>query len=142
MLSSVLFSCKKDNDDNNQAKSKSTLLTQGSWHITQLLRRSDPADAWTTTSGDPCRADDILTFNSNLTWSQDDAAIPCGSGNPQIVETGDWNFTSNETHLNFKRTSYGGQVQDWTIDQLDETTMVVEYYYPVGGPYYKITWSH
>jgi hypothetical protein len=146
LLSLTIFaiSCKKSDDNsNNPVKTKTQLLTQSPWKNSVVLRRSNTTDPWVSANTPPCSFDDITTFSTALTYSIDNGPTKCNSGEPQIVETGNWNFTANETHVNYNRDfgAGGTQLQDWTIEQLDENTFVYTFYFP-AGPYYKITMTH
>ncbi len=143
VLTTILFSCKKDKED-NQAKSKTTLLTQAAWHHTLVQKRSSPSDPWETNnfSMQPCGMDDIFTFGSNSSYLWDDGPTDCGSS-PQTIEGGNWAFNSDETHMTVTITNTAGvtPVQDWTIEQLDENTFIYSYYFQTG-PYYRKTMAH
>ncbi len=143
MLSLTLFSCKKDKEE-NQAKSKTTLLTQNTWRPVLVQRRSDPADAWETNnfSMQACNLDDVWTFGTTGSYLWDEGATMCGSGS-QTKESGTWSFTNSESHLSISITNIPGvtPVEDWTIEQLDENTFIYNFYFPTG-PYYRYTMSH
>jgi hypothetical protein len=142
-MSLFFISCKKSDDNNTpSSKTKTQLLTQMPWKNSVVLKRSTPSDSWTSANTPPCTFDDITTFTAS-TYSVDNGATVCNPGEPQIVETGTWNFTSNETHLSYNRNfgSGGTQILDWTIEQLGEDIFEFTYYFP-AGPYYKITMTH
>lgn len=142
MITSLLFSCKKDKND---AKTKTTLLTEKGWFATTVLRRDNTTDPWEPNlfSTEPCVLDNKTTFTTDKNYSIDNGAIKCDVSEAQTLETGTWTFTTSETHLSFSRNLPGGviQLQDWTISQLDENTFKFEYYYPTG-PYYQVTMTH
>ncbi|MFT3910312.1 MAG: hypothetical protein QM737_12885 [Ferruginibacter sp.] len=147
LFTTILFSCKKssdDNNNNNQQKSKTTLLTQAPWYHTLVQKRSSPSDPWETNnfSMQPCGMDDIFTFGSTGSYLWDDGATDCGTS-PQTLESGTWVFANNETHMTVTLTNTPGvtPVQDWTIEQLDENTLIYSYYFATG-PYYRKTMAH
>ena len=140
---SVFFSCKKEKNDST-SKSKTTLLTQAAWKPTKVERRTATTDAWEINnfSTDPCNTDNVTTFTSGLVYSVDDGAVKCNPANPQTVESGTYSFTNNEAHLDIIITSSGFNLEeDCAIEQLDDNTLIYNYYFP-GGPYYRVSMSH
>lgn len=143
VLTMAFLSCKKDKDE-NQSKSKTTLLTQSAWKPVKVERRTATTDPWeiNTFSNDPCNTDNISTFTTSGVYNVDDGSVKCNPANPQTVEAGTYSFTNNETHLNVIITSVGfAMEEDWTIEQLDDNTFIYNYYFPTG-PYYRVTMSH
>ena len=137
-------SCKKDDATTDTAR-RDFLTENGGWFETTVLKKSAPTDPWEVDyfSLEPCNLDNKTSFTSTYSFSIDGGSEKCNPSDPQTLSTGTFGFTNNETHLAVIRNlgSYN-QTQDWTIIQLDANTFVFEYYYPVGGPYYKVTMTH
>lgn len=108
-------SCKKNSDQ----KSKTELLTQKDWVMSKYELKSggsvwiDETQYWQDFS-----KDDHFVFRTNNTVEQNEGATKCDASDPQIVDTGSWAFSDNETKITwFGKTS--------TIDQLNETTLII-----------------
>ncbi|MDI3322299.1 hypothetical protein [Pinibacter soli] len=106
MLSvAAMTGCKKD-DSKTSNKSKTELLTTGSWKQTSIY--FSPAVDW---DGDghkenevinlysPCDRDDLMTFKTNGTVVNDEGASKCDPSDPQVIETTHWKFADNETKI-------------------------------------------
>jgi len=99
----VMAGCKKDD---NKSKSKTELLTSGSWKQTSVY--FSPAVDF---DGDgheenevinlypPCSKDDLLTFKTNGTAVSDEGASKCDPSDPQVIETTNWKFSDDETKI-------------------------------------------
>jgi hypothetical protein len=101
----VLAACKKD-DNKNDSKTKTQLLTSGSWKQTSIF--FTPAIDWNQDGQtenevldlySPCDRDDLMTFKTDGTVVHDEGASKCDPSDPQIVETTKWKFTDNETKI-------------------------------------------
>ncbi|MBV4357076.1 lipocalin family protein [Pinibacter aurantiacus] len=101
----VMAGCKKD-DNKNSSKSKTELLTSGSWKQTSIY--FTPAVDWDLdghTENEvinlypPCSKDDLLTFKTNGTAVSDEGASKCDPSDPQVIETTNWKFSDNETKI-------------------------------------------
>jgi hypothetical protein len=141
----LLVSCKKDNGSGiTNGPDRTTLLTQKAWYTTSVLTRPVDSDPWAINlfSDEPCNKDNIITFTTAGVYNQDEGATKCNSSNPQTVEHGTFNFTTNETHLWVSIDAGFSLIEDWTINQLNDSTLVYEYYFPGTGPFYKVTMKH
>ncbi|MBC7534449.1 MAG: hypothetical protein H7258_01995 [Ferruginibacter sp.] len=138
------FSCKKDKTTADATKIN--FLTQnGGWFETNVLKRSAPTDPWEVDyfSLEPCNLDNRTSFTSTYSFIIDGGSEKCNPSDPQLLGMGTFGFTNDQTHLSvIKNLGSYNQTQDWTILQLDADIFVYEYYYPVGGPYYKVTMTH
>jgi len=75
----------------------------------------------------PCERDNIIKVKADGTYTVDEGATKCNPTDPQIVETGNWVFASNETKL----TIMG---ETWDIVSLSATTLVLKQDLPgMGG---------
>src|SRR6185295_16768183 len=98
-------SCKKEGGSESKQKTKTELLTTGSWKRTGLT--STPAYDW---YGDGtyttdilsvmkiCEADNVDTYKSNGTGDTDEGATLCNQSDPQAWPFV-WEFADNETKL-------------------------------------------
>ncbi len=93
-------SCKKDDDEQ---KSKTDLITSGSWKVTNMI--VDPpivmegmefSDLFAFMPD--CAKDDFMTFHSDGTVVNDEGASKCDAGDPQ-TSTGTWSFNDAETQI-------------------------------------------
>jgi hypothetical protein len=123
IIAASAFSCKKNEDKNVPAKTKTELLTTGTWKRTALI--STPAYDWYgdgTFATDilsvmkPCEKDNIDTYKTNGVFETDEAATKCDPADPQTW-TASWVFADNETKLIFDGTD------EYTLDELTETTL-------------------
>ena len=133
VFSSLMFSCKKKNDQ----KSKTTLLTQKPWVYTKVeekINTSAWVDDFPTWAN--CEKDDQIIFRTNNTYEQNEGATKCDPSDPQIIDSGAWAFTNNETKI----TIY----DELTIDQLDENTLIVSQSEDYNGTTYsyRYTFKH
>lgn len=140
-------SCKKnDTGTGTLAKSKTILLTQGSWKIQSFGIDADKDgkidEGSDYTSVIPaCRLDNIYTFKPDGSGSTDESTTKCSDGDPQTTAFA-WLFKNNETVLSgtFVVTD-GISNGDGTIIAISDTSLVVNYYSNFGGPgfYYTTT---
>ena len=116
-----LSSCKKD----NKSKTRTELLTNGSWHVTAYT--VDPAidfdgDGTEETNVyavmDECITDDRTTFFANGTGELDEGATKCSTNDPQTVPL-TWTFDQAEEKL---------QVQgiEYLIESITENQLVLK----------------
>ena len=138
----TFVACKKDKD-NPAGKTKTELLTTGSWKMTAFT--TNPADDF---DGDGdletnyfdyipgCVKDDITTFKTNGTADVDEGATKCDPLDPQ-TESITWSFTNNETKVEIDGAEY-------TLVELTATTIKVSDTYVFGTTTYtdEITFSH
>lgn len=73
-----------------------------------------------------CEKDNIIKVKADGTYTVDEGATKCDPTDPQIVETGNWVFASNETKL----TIMG---ETWDIVSLSATSLVLKQDLPAGG---------
>jgi len=146
VMASATFalSCKKDTGDNdNIAKTKTELLTTGSWKYTSCA--IDPAydyygDGNPTTNifsiMKDCEKDDFETYKSNGTWEYNEGLTKCDPSYPQIFSES-WSFAAGETKL------FVGTVE-CTILELTATTLKLRYSFEDSGVTYteEDTYGH
>lgn len=137
LIFSGIESCKKS--DPPAPKSKTTLLTQGSWKTVKEETKTGTG-AWIDVTGSiqACDKDNIFIFRTNTTFEENEGATKCNPGDPQIIGTGNWSFGNNETQLNLTPTGFPPPFRIYSLDQLDESTLMVTYTYTIGGiTYYE-----
>jgi hypothetical protein len=115
------FSCKKE----NKSRSKTELLTSGTWHVSAYT--VDPAIDWDGDGTDEtniyaimdqCIKDDQTTFSANGTGELNEGAEKCDAGDPQVVPLM-WTFDDAETKLTVQGVEY-------LIESLTENTIVLK----------------
>lgn len=120
---SILFvfvsSCDKKDDPAPAPKTKTELLTQGSWKF-QSANSSLLGDI-STNPLLACYVDNVMTFASNLTGTIDEGALSCTTPAPATFT---WAFQSDETILHLSFTLFTGGSPDFTIVSLTETNFV------------------
>ena len=132
------MSCKKDKNDNNTTKTKTELLTTGSWKRTALT--SDPAYDWYadgTFATDilsvmkPCEKDNFDTYKTNGIFETDEGPTKCDALDPQTW-TATWAFADNETKLIFDGTD------EYALMELTATTLKFQSTFVENG----VTYTH
>ncbi|MFT5253867.1 MAG: PKD repeat protein [Flavobacteriales bacterium] len=78
------------------ALTKSEIITAGPWKITAFKM----FDGTTTTDVyflmDDCGKDDIFSFKTNGTYSNEEGATKCNQNDPTVIDTGTWSLSSDE----------------------------------------------
>jgi Tfp pilus assembly protein PilV len=106
----VTSSCNKDDDETQ--KTKTELLTAGSWKRTALI--SNPAYDWNgngMASTDvlsimfPCEKDNFDTYKTNGVMTTDEGATKCSSTDPQTWDT-TWELIDNESKILYDGSYY------------------------------------
>lgn len=137
LLMLAFFSCNKDSDNNaNTTKTKTELLTTGTWKYTACIV-SPALDYYGT--GNPvtdifaimqaCEKDDFEVYKTNGIWEYNEGPTKCDPGNPQVVYSEPWSFAANETKV-----IVGGV--ECTILELTETTLKLRYSFVDSGVTY------
>jgi len=138
------LSCKKDDDKNDStAKTKTELLTSGTWKYTSCI--IEPAydyygdgNSVTDIFGimKTCEKDDFETYKTNGTWEYNEGPTKCDPSYPQIFSE-PWSFAAGETKL------FVGTVE-CTILELTATTFKLRYSFEDAGVIYteEDTYEH
>ena len=140
---STCFSCKRDNDGNASVKTRTELLTTGTWKYT--ASNVNPAHDYYGTGNPvtdvfaimlPCEKDDFEVYHTNGIWDYNEGATKCDPSYPQVFNE-PWSFTSNETKL------FVGPVEH-TVLELTETTLKLRYSFEESGVTYTVedTYRH
>lgn len=113
------ISCSKDDDPAPANKTKTELITTGSWKF-----EKGTANGIGDISSfiDACYKDNIITFSANKTGNVNEGALACS---PSNAGNFNWEFTSNETILHISTTLFTGGSNDFTLVSLNETNLVV-----------------
>ena len=131
------LSCKKDKEENaNTVKSKTELITKGSWKRTALV--SNPAYDWNANgvfdtnilnTMFSCEKDNFETYQANGMVVTNEGATKCDSSDPQTWSV-TWSFGDNETKLIWD----GNDV--YTLLELTETTLKFQSTFTENGVTY------
>ena len=131
----IVVSCQKDKDNHSTVKTKTELLTVGTWKYTGAI--ISPAYDY---YGDgtvvknifsimkDCEKDDFEVYKTNGMWEYNEGATRCDPSYPQVFSL-PWNFVDNETKL-----ILGGD--EHTILELTATTLRLRYSFEDGGVIY------
>jgi len=138
-----ILSCNKDDDNNSTTKTKTELLTSGTWKYTACI--VSPAYDY---YGDgvmatdlfailkPCEKDDFEVYKTDGTWEYNEGPTKCDPSYPQVFSE-PWSFTSNETKVLVGTT-------ECTLLELTATTLKLRYSFEDSGITYteEDTYSH
>lgn len=132
-------SCKKNNDP-PAAKTKTELLSQGTWKFkSAVVGTTDYSNNLQT-----CQKDNILTFLAAGTGNVDEGPTKCNAADPQ-TNPFTWNFQTNETKLFISTLLFTGGSNTFDLISLTETELVVATNFSFGpGPvfYVILTFNH
>lgn len=117
----IMHSCSKENASN---ASKTQLLTQKSWRLTGA-RSQINGGLWNDdfAIGLPCVKDNIWTFTTAGTYIVEEGATKCNGTDPQVISSGTWVFTNNETNLVADILGTAGSGDLLNILTLDQNTL-------------------
>lgn len=119
LFSIPFFACSKDGDENNPpAKTKTELLTQGTWKYSAATAGGVDASSFI----DDCYKDNTLTFNTNGTGMVNESANVCS---PSTAGAFDWSFQSGETDLSFSTSIFPAGTGTFDIITLSDTKLVI-----------------
>jgi len=130
-------SCKKDDGENKQ-KTKTELLTTGSWKRTALI--SNPAYDWNANGVSatdvlsimfPCEKDNLDTYKTNGIMETDEGPTKCNAADPQTW-TATWQLIDNESKI-----LYDGSYT-YTLVEVTETTLKLSATFEENG----VTYTH
>lgn len=126
----ILSCSNKDSTPNPTPKTKTQLLTQNSWKFKSATVGGADASSYLQ----PCQIDNILTFISNGTGTGDEGPLKCNGSDPQTYPI-TWNFASSETILHTASPLFTNGTNDFTINSLTETELILQMPYnpPVGA---------
>ena len=126
----IFSSCNKTDNPPPVPKTKTQLLTQGTWKF----KGATASGADISSSLQTCQKDNVITFVSAGTGTIDEGLTKCNVADPQTSSL-TWNFATNETILHISATLFSGTGNDFTLISLTETELVVSIgYAPPVGP--------
>lgn len=131
LLAGFFISCKKDK------KSKTEVLTQSEWSIAKVEEKTN-TDPWEddVPNWPACEKDDKISFKTNKSYEINEGLTKCDPADPQVSETGTWEFGSEEAKLLLNG-------DEFTIDVLNDHSLVLSASESVGGDTYysRITFA-
>ncbi len=134
----ILFitACSKGGDSTTPTPttSKATLLTSSDWGIAGIQHKAVSATVWTDdyASLSACVKDNRVVYRANSSYESNEGATKCSASDPQILETGTWSLTTNETVLVVQATN-GTQIYNATIETLTATSLIISFTNVSGG---------
>ena len=112
--------CSKDDDDNSTPKTKTELLTGGTWKFSDVKVNGASVASFI----DACQKDNILTFLTNGSGTAAEGASKCDPGDPDSNPF-NWSFQTNETILFVSTPFFTGGSTTFTIVSLTESQLVL-----------------
>ena len=122
----IYSSCKKSNDP-PVTKSKTELLSQGTWKF----KSATASGTDYSSSLQTCQKDNILAFAAAGTGTLDEGLTKCNVADPQTTSF-TWNFAASETMLHINATLFLNGSGDFTLLSLTETELVVSQPFSIG----------
>lgn len=132
LVAMAILSCNKNKDATTTSKTKTELLTAGTWKFTAAVITpaydyygdgNSVTDIFSIMK--PCEKDDYEIYKTNGIWEYHEGPTTCYPANPQEFSDS-WHFANNETKL------FVG-VDEITILELTETTLKVRYTFEDAG---------
>ncbi len=150
VFASALFlfvSCDKEDDNGGTTKTKTELITTGTWKF-----KAATANSVDISNQNPpfasCNKDNILSFSATASGTGagvlSEGATKCNPADSDNTAF-TWNFASNETTLHVSTVLVNGSNNDFTLESITTTEMVLSFgYAPTAGPVYliKVTFQH
>ena len=123
------ISCQKDDSGSGTTtKTKTELIASSSWKYNDAQIDSDNNGTGDlplpTGIVEACQTDNVIVFTANGSGSVDEGPTKCSPGDPQTIPF-TWNFSSNETILNFSSAVFAGVGGDFKIISLTDTQLVL-----------------
>jgi hypothetical protein len=127
-LPALIFmqSCKKDNA--TTPKTKTELITSGSWKIDKVTLSGIDYTSMIET----CQKDNSISFQANGTGSWDEGPTKCDNADPQ-TNPFTWDFQSNETLLHISDNVLTGTDDTLTILTLTDSQLILSEDVDLGG---------
>lgn len=123
----LFSSCSKDSD-NPTPKSKTELISQGSWKFQSATVGG--ADASSMIQA--CQKDNVIVFAAAGTGTASEGATKCNAGDPDTVPF-TWNFLNSETTLHISTVLFAAGSNDFSLVAVSETNLVVSQGFTFGG---------
>lgn len=123
----IATSCNKDDNNTTPAKTKTQLITQGSWSFDKIFQGTTDV-----TLGTPaCYKDNVVTFTTTTNGTVNEGANICASPAPATFT---WSWNSGETILQLNTSFFPGGSTNFTLVSLTETALVVSQVANFGAP--------
>jgi hypothetical protein len=130
----IFSSCNKD-DDPPVPKTKTQLLTQGTWKF----KSASAGGTDYSSSLQACQKDNVYTFITGGNGTTDEGLLKCNPADNQTTSF-TWIFTTNETVIQVSSAFFTNTSNNFDLISLTETEMIVSTYYnPPLGPSILVT---
>lgn len=139
-----LTSCDKDDDDDEEpAPTRSELLVSQQWSL--IAFNVEPALDWDQDGTQEnnlipyvgaCTLDDFWLFQANGNYTSEEGASKCNPNDPQIIESGQWLWNSDQTRLILNANS---QTFEATVTSITASQLIWEYVIVNNGVTYTFT---
>jgi hypothetical protein len=124
----VLSSCSKDEEETvAPAPTKKQMLSGNNWVIkAYTVEPAIDIDQNGTQENNllpylqACNLDDFIDLNEDNSYTAEEGASKCDPNDPQVYETGDWSFNSDETFIVFSpdgQASYEFSIESLSASQ-------------------------
>lgn len=120
-------SCTKKNDGDT-SKPKSELIVSSPWKFSTATVLGIDASAYF----DACQKDNVATLRADGSGTLDEGPTKCDSGAPQNISF-NWSLTNNETTLQVSTVLFSGGSNDFTVESISSTTLVLSQVVSVSG---------
>lgn len=124
----LLPACQKDNNIPSSSKTKTQLITQGTWKFSAATVNGADASGYLQA----CQKDNIYTFVAAGTGTIDEGASKCNGSDPQ-TNPFTWNFANSESILHISTVLFTGGSNDFTLVSLTDTELKGSQNYPPYG---------
>ena len=119
LIAILNINCSKDDDSPATAKTKTELITNGSWKF----EKATASGADISSSIKACLKDNTTLFATNKTGTESEGADICS---PSYAGNFTWEFQgTNESMLHLSAAIFQGGSNDFTLVSLTETNLVV-----------------
>jgi len=125
LAAAALGACKKNDD--NAPRSNTDLLTARNWHLsaettTTVINNGPPATTDSYAKMSACERDNLVKFNADRTYIDDEGPTLCNPSDPQ-TQTGTWKLENSDTKLTISDPGAPGTDQSFDIITLSASTM-------------------
>jgi len=120
--------CNKDDNNTTPAKTKTQLITQGSWSFDKAFSGSTDISG----SVPACYKDNVVTFTSSTNGTVQNTVVCTPTDVTPATFT--WSWQNNETVLSLSAPLFPGGTGNFNLISLTETALVVEQTVNFGAP--------
>ena len=133
LIVAFLYSCKKDDVS---PPTKTELITKADWKAVNI--EADTVGVFFTVWPllDACAKDDITTYKADHTYKVVEGASKCDPADPDIFDSGTWQFSGDETLL------IQNGSENYKIEELTETSLKVSITDPGSGYKFRFSYGH